>query len=407
MKKITAVLFSCFVALEACADYEYTSGWALQYGVTDAIKATWGNPSVDAQNPQDANRDSDVFQIKKGYACCVNDELYHPEAIENAPFCEDNGRKKPCKDSGSFMAFVAHNISEHGAEFCLTQFSAVGGTAKFSLYHQQPRWPGLGCMWFCEPGWDGIACQERTSPEASCNMVNIKQSIANVKTKKYEGNDALAMHMVRQGFAEYMAILDSAYAIDKYPKEIVIGAVDFMEHGIVAKPMSVGAVGNLGKSSVTSSTVAGKTKVLCAQGFTADDKCNVSSQNCGKTLWCNEGAGKYFDSSKHVKQMNGFCETFVCKNYDEALDDNYNCKSCKSNGLNGRCDVLGKTTFGKCIECGIGQIFNPSTCECDVARTVSTAVLQYGTSRAGIVTNQCWTKTDAASYKECVLSAIE
>lgn len=407
MKKIILFLCFCFVVSNLYAGtYEYTGNSSAQYKVTDAIKAAWGNPRAPAENPQDKSEGADGFVVKSGWACCGDD----PWAVERSRDCrQTNGR--PCQDDRSIMAFVAHNITEHGAEFCLTQISASSNDEVFSLLYQEPNWPGLGCHWFCEPGWDGVACMEKTNSDLACDTTNIKNSIDGTKrTDKYGPGaniyDALSLHYKRSGVAEYMAVLDSSLVQNHYPHQIVIGATEFKEHGIVAKPVSIGIVGNHPSVTwVSFSAVPGKTKTLCAQGFTADENCNVSSAHCGSTMWCDASyAGKY-NESIHTEQLNSFCKTFVCKDYDKALNEKYECVECKNNGKQGRCNILGKTAFGKCVNCGTGRIFNPNTCECDAARALSQDVMQYGVDPTSVATEQCWTKSDAASYKACVLAS--
>ena len=408
MKKVLFLCICCLLSFVCNAkDWDYTNGWGAQYKVTDAVKDFWGNPRLNLQNPQDnsvdyiASTDDDKsvdtldgrgFRIKEGWACCGG-------TVEAAEID---------KDDQAIMAFVAHNITEHGAEFCLTEITVASGP-QFSLWYQEPNWPGLGCHWFCEPGWDGEACQSQTNSDSACNITNFKERIREVAANKYTGNDALAVHGARQGVAEFMAVFDSGYVWGVYPHEIVLGAVGFMEHGIVAKPISLGAVGDAPKITwLTSSGATGKQKVLCAQGFTADDRCNVSSKNCGKTMWCDAKRGnEYYKEGTHKKQINGFCETFVCADTSKALNDKYECVDCPSNGLRGRCDVISKPAFGKCVDCGIGQFFNPATCECDTARRLSVSDMQYGARQSDVVANQCWTKNDTASYKECVLEALK
>ena len=399
MKKILVFLISCFMPFVCNADYVYSddiAGKGLKYKVTDAVKSAWGNPTVNQTYIQDDNKDFGAFRIKQGWACCGTSVA----STTNISYGRDN----------AIMALIAHDITEHGAEFCLTQIGALYSSRKFDLIHQQPRWPSLQCAWFCEPGWDGIGCMEKSGPETACNTTDYKQRIDTVKAHIYEDKDAIALHYGRMGVAEYTAVLDSARISGVYWHEIVVGAVDFMEHGIVAKPILLGSVGDVWVPHVTSSGVAsGKTKVLCAQGFTADDKCNVSSKNCGKTLWCTGYSEDVYKSkaTELEKVVNGYCTTYVCTGDKALSDDLKSCVACEVGPRTGRCDVLGNSLFGKCKRCAVGQYFNATTCECDTARAISKDKMQYGKYRSDVVTNQCWTKEDAKSYKECVTEGLE
>ena len=400
MKKILVFLISCFMPFVCSADYLYSdsvAGKGLKYKVTDAVKSAWGNPKINKTYIQDDNKDFGSFRIKQGWACCGK--------------TTNSSTTITREDDVAIMALVARDITEHGAEFCLTQLSAWSSSSRFDLYHQQPRWPSLQCAWFCEPGWDGVGCMESSGPETACNTTDYRQRIDAVKASDvYSSRDAIALHQERMGVAEYTAVLDSAHVANRYWHEIVVGAVDFMEHGIVAKPILVGVVGeHLHTDLSTSGVVSGKTKVLCAQGFTADDKCNVSSKNCGKTLWCTGYSEDVYKSkaTELEKVVNGYCTTYVCTGDKALSDDLKSCVACEVGPRTGRCDVLGNSLFGKCKRCAVGQYFNATTCECDTARAISKDKMQYGKYRSDVVTNQCWTKEDAKSYKECVTEGLE
>lgn len=401
MKKILVFLISCFIPFVCNADYVYSddiAGKGLKYKVTDAVKTAWGNPTLNLTFIQDDSKDYGAFRIKQGWACCGN---YTNTSIVLSS-----------QDDVAVMAFVAHDITEHGAEFCLTQLAAASSNDKFELYHQQPRWPSLQCAWFCEPGWDGVGCMDNNKNlDSACNTTDYKQRINDVKAAIYEGKDAIGLHRLRIGVAEYTAVLDSAYIADKYWHEIVIGAVDFMEHGIVARPILVGSVGThpLVTGVSTSGVASGKTKVLCAQGFTADENCGVSSKNCGKTLWCNGYSEEVYNAkaSELEKVVNDYCTTYVCTGDKALSDDLKSCVACETDARTGRCDVVGNSLYGKCKKCAVGQFFNSTTCECDTARAITKDKMQYGKYRTDVVTNQCWTKEDVKSYKECVTEGLE
>lgn len=406
MKKILTLFVFSFFSLvcvagyadDTAASYDGTGGALLTYKVTDAIKAVWGNPKLNSTYIQDVSADYGEFRIKQGWNCCG-------EQLQNSTKIKE-------KDDQAIIAFVANNITEHGAEFCLMQLGVGSSSSKFYLYHQQPRWPGLQCAWFCEPGWDGVACMERTSPETACNTTDYRQRINNVKSKIYEGNDAIALTRQRMGVFGYTALLDGLYIKGKYPHEIVVGAVDFMEHGIVAKPILVAAIGDHPAMTglTTSGVAAGKSKVLCAQGFTADEKCTASSKNCGKTLWCSGYKEDVYKSksSELEKVVRDYCVAYVCAG-DKALNDDLtSCVECKADARTGRCDVAGHELLGQCKKCATGTFFNSATCECDAASAVaSKEKMQYGNYRTDVVTNQCWAKENDAEYKLCVMSSVQ
>lgn len=399
MKKILLSFICCLMPFVCCsADYEHSYGSGVGYNITDATKAAWGYPSVVTTSVVNTSVNYGKFRIQDGWACCGSGSSDE----EKIKYAQTYGN-----DDQAIMAFVANIINEHGALFCLTQIHVGSSKKPFHLYYQRPYRPELQCAWFCEPGWDGDACSERTNQTATCNTVNYSQEISRIKTSKYPNPDSITLHQMCAGFAQNVGLLDAAY-VSRFPHEIVVGAVDFMEHGIVAKPIVLAAVGNHPRITqlITSEANSGTQKVLCAQGFTADDKCNISSSNCGKSIWCDTEVGKYFNSKIHIKQTNGYCDVFVCKDALTAFDDNFNCVSCQGTGK-GRCNVSGKPDFGKCIECANGQFFDSTNCTCVQARQLTKFMMKYGKNRSDDVSEQCWTKEDSTSYENCVMSAVE
>ena len=404
MKKILLFVFCTFISSTCNAIYYYETwngyGSSLTYKVDDAVKSAWGNPTLSATFIQDASKDYGKFRIKEGYACCADST-----PVTSSSFSSDKS-----KDDVAIIALVAHNITEHGAEFCLTQFAAASGGSEFPIYHQQPNWPGLNCAWFCEPGYDGAGCLEKTNENSTCDTTDYEKTYntlhanANYNDGAYTGNDSITLHRKRMGVGEYTAALDFKKINNFYHHEIVIGAVDFMQHGIVARPVLLAAVGNHPyRTYLTSSGItSGIKKTLCAQGFTKNDKCEISSKNCGSNIWCNGYSDSKLNTSIHNKQMSGFCNVITCKDGSKGLNDNFQCVDCGS-APNGRCDVLGNAAFGKCVKCDTGKYFDSATCECVVARRVTKEDMQYGSGgSSAIVSEQCWAKESFAEYRKCV-----
>nr|MBQ0091680.1 hypothetical protein [Candidatus Enterousia merdequi] len=393
--------FICFLApvMSYGAYYELTNdniGSGLTYKVTDSIKQIWGNPQINPTYIQDKSSGFGDFRIKDGFACCGD---------TSGDTAQNN------KDDQAIIAFVANNISEHGAEFCLTQIHVASSNTYFPMMFQQPNWPGLPCAWFCEPGWDGLACKDQTNTESACNTTDYKSAIDALRNSSpYQGNDSIKWSKGRMGVAEYIAILDATWVNNFYVHNIVVGATKFNEHGIEAEPILLSAVGDHPATTwlQSSSTTTGIKKVLCAQGFTKDDKCSISSKNCGADIFCSAEDKKNFNKSKgHTTQINGICTAVICSDGSKALDSSYNCVACGDTVQSGKCSVLGDNSFGKCIKCPVGQYFDNVDCTCKDARRLGTDALKYGNNRTEAATLQCWSLVNMEKFQECVLNTTD
>lgn len=385
-----AVLIFPTVGITGEYDYDATGG-----NVSDTILNAWGAPKINPGFIQDASDAvGNAFTIKSGYACCGGHEEGTGKFYLNT------------EDDVAHIGFIAQkNVSEHGAEFCLTQVHAASSTTTFYLRYQQPNWPGLPCAWFCEPGWDGIECKEQTSVNHACNTTNYAAAIDKVKKEVYSGNDAIAISGRRMGVADSVAFLDSLKIKDFYPHQIVLGAVEFKEHGIVVTPIILGAVGDHPiRTHVTAQkATSGARKTFCAQGYTNGEDCRVSSNQCGKEKLCVGYDEKKFDSKIHEKRPNGLCSVIVCKDESKGLDSNYKCVDCLDNIKGGRCNVVEHDEMGRCVECPIGKFFDETDCACKTARVLSNNQMKYGQFEGDVVTKQCWTMNDSKAFLECML----
>ena len=399
---VKKVSFLCLMVGLLCANNGFGSSyylWGSQQlvGGTAAYNA-WGAPSLSVSFIQDSNIGPGKFRIKEGWAW----------AGTKAGDAENN---ESLRDDKSVMVFVAKDIYEHGGWFCLTQLAAISSNSSFQIVNQQPNWPGMNCMAFCEPGWDGFMCSQSVSGTAvdlACNTTDVVSSIEKVKQEKYKNNDALSLHWQRMGTASTQDFFVRYFVNNFYEHVVYLGATDFMTHGIVAQPVLVSAVGNHPAVTVVNSGPAatGKTKVLCAQGFTRNDKCEMNSKNCGSNVWCNGYSDSGFKSNIHVKQMKGRCNVIVCKDGSKALDSSFNCVD--YDGIrNGRCDVSENELYGKYIGCDEGKIYDDATCKCVVARSVSKEIMQYGPAGASALVNeQCWTKETVEDFQNCVFGIV-
>lgn len=378
----------------------YLTNPLLVPNVNASIIAQWGSPTINSGFIQDKNgTEASTFKIKRGWSCCGN-------RIESGD--KRGSANITSEDDEAIIAMLAQkNISEHGAEFCLTQAHVASSTKVFYMYFQQPNWPGLPCAWFCEPGWDGPQCMEQTSTAQACNTTNYVKEIEQVKKAIYTGNDAITLHGWRMGVAENVAILASTHINNFYPHQVVLGAIGFKEHGIVVAPVTLAAVGDHPKMTALTAqkSTSAVTKTLCAQGYTNGEDCKTSSTSCGKDLFCTGYAEKY-DSKIHAKKPNGLCSVIVCKDESQGLNSEFKCIDCEPNIQQGRCNIMDNSQLGMCIKCSVGKYFDETDCTCKDARVLTKQQMKYGPFEGDIPAKQCWTMTDLSAIKECMLSVL-
>lgn len=384
------------------------------YKLSDYSALTeWGNPYIDNTYIQDSNREPKSFRLKQGWGCCSPLSWSQWAALK--PEERTEARMFPRtenKDDVSVMVFVARKIYAHGGRFCLTQLTSWSSDRELGMYVQQANWPKMPCVTLCEPGWDGKECKEKnkadTGNDTSCDTTDIATDITRVKQQIYQDNDALGMARWRLAAGDDIDFFARSKVANHYEHVIFLGATDFMQHGVVAQPMLLGSVGT--HPAVTElfsgAAASGKIKTLCAQGFTRNDKCEVSSKNCGSNVWCNGYSDSNFKSNIHVKQMKDSCNIILCKDRSKALDSNFNCVE-YDNTKTGLCEKEDSDSlYGKLVECGEGYIFNKDTCKCDTARYVkSKDEMRYGQMgrNTEMVNDQCWTKIDSGEFRDCVL----
>ena len=403
-------LLFCLIGSLFCLNDAFCESYTLSgsKNVSSAAATEWGDPYINSTFIQDANRQPYGFRIKQGWACCTNLSYQQVADIRGANRTED--RIVSLKDDAAIIAFVARKIYPHGGQFCLTQISAKSSSGNLEIMHQQPNWPGMPCVVLCEPGWDGAKCDKIVSgieQDTSCDTTDIAANIERVKQNVYENNDAITFHKWRMGVADDIEFFARTKLAGAYEHVIYLGATDFLQHGIVAQPMLLGSVGNHPyPTHITSGpALSGKSKVLCAQGFTKNDKCEINSRNCGSNVWCTGYSDANFKSGIHAKHMKDSCNMIVCKDRSKALDANFNCVE-YDNTRKGLCEDYIDNLYGKLVECGEGYIFNKDTCKCDKASaTISKDIMQFGPRGRNTteVNEQCWTKETKEDFENCVL----
>ena len=416
----------CFVpsafAWDVCIQnkFEYNGVFSGgEFSINQDIKDSWGNPRIG--NIVLTNSDESVdFRLKQGWAWQrgTNGQCPWQKYEEGVSFNPDI-----VQDDEAIIALVAHAITEHGAEFCLTQISASSGESDFDVLFTLPDEPKLQCAWFCEPGWDGYGCQTNTNNKVgnyACNNTNYETEFSKLKNASDPcvGTDSIRDHnqcnntsSSASPVAEHIVVFD--YAAPKYDGAtrghvIVLGAIEFMEHGIKAQPVLVSSMGThkaptfLKSAPITSSL----SKVLCAQGYTRTNgsrKCEMSSNMCGTSAWCDVAWKNSYDETVQQKYLtNENCYQARCKDPNKVYwgsvrgKCNETCNTVRKN----ICRNSQKSNFNNCIECSVGQYADVDSCSCKtVSRTLSASELENGISPGG---SGCW-YLSGQDYINCVL----
>ena len=83
----------------------------------------------------------------------------------------------------AILALVAHEVSTHGAKFCLNEIFGYYSDSYHYNDYQNPFVPGdFQCAWFCEPGYDGIGCTQSSGGATACDMVDYEKAYSDLKS---------------------------------------------------------------------------------------------------------------------------------------------------------------------------------------------------------------------------------
>lgn len=391
MKKIALFLIVLLYAGVARADYKYY--WLPWFYTGYSADWNWGNPST-SDTVLENSADTKFEIVKK--------DLTTGSAKYRA-----------------FISLVAHEVTEHGAKFCLQE---IWGYASSDGFHrneyQNPYVPGdFQCAWFCEPGYDGVGCTQASGGATACDMVDYEQAYSNLKSNAVPSNMG-----DRPGNADKVKFFNRYVASRNYEQHIILGAIEFKKHGIVAQPMLVSTNGTNSYRGVSTAPASGGIpKTLCALGYTKNDNCDLSSTSCSTNVpWCryfreNKEWGQYvvrgYDSNIHYKepdeewiepgnQSKGrqSCYNPKCKN-GFGFGTDLKCSSCADDIMGGFCDNEENENNGQCMKCNVGQWFDKDSCSCkQISKIFDKKFLETGPYND----KQCWSISDIVEYKQCV-----
>lgn len=465
MKKVSLFLLMMFVPIVSFAecegprsgDFEFSQCTFLGQNLSSAVKKFWGYPKVSSSEPLSGDNSADGFILQRAWQCghCAspNNSTSAISWARNTGSSAEWLSTGMCNNSAMFnykddqilLAYVATDVSAHGAKFCLTQFSAASWAhPQFYVYHQIPSTSvedKLKCAWYCEPGWDGDRCETQGIPDTYEDM-NVKDGANSVKALSLSAAFSIPECQGCLSAANRTVVLDykkvgkreqpGKWSTNAYQQEIVIGATSFMDHGIKARPMLLGAHGGHSEcynsqvdsiqtcygenkkytdcnarkyldrvgTSLYAATAGGTEKVLCLQGYTRDANCVKYEGVNGRPLTvCDRHKNLAYDPNKHSKVYDFAekCYYYQCRNnmslYEE---DNYSCSLCKNTAREGFCN-------NECKICNQGECLNMETCKCgSCAAIVDRNQMKLGNNKA----NECWKITNTDYFRQCVTGIV-
>lgn len=394
MKKIALIFVLFMCSGVARADWYYT--WSPRFYTGYKNDWNWGNPGT-SDTVLESSADT-KFEISK--SVLGSGATYR-----------------------AFVALIAHEVTPHGAKFCLEEVVGYRSGGYHYNAYQNPFVPGdFQCAWFCEPGYDGIGCSQSSGGATACDSVDYEQAYSNLKS-----NASPSKLGDRPGNADKVKFFNRYTATRSYEQHVVLGAIEFKKHGIVAQPMLISANGTDSYWGISTGPASGGIqKTLCAMGYTKNDNCDLSSTSCNTNVpWCrywreNKEWGQYvvrgYDSNIHYKEPDEewvdpknqdkgrqSCYKPKCKNgFDFGTD--LQCSSCTDDIMGGFCDSEENLNNGQCMKCNVGQWFDKQTCTCkQMSKIFDKKFLETGPYD----NKQCWSIADIVDYKACVTGETE
>lgn len=314
-------------------------------------------------------------------------------------------------DEWAVVGIVANTIVEHGGYFCPYQIQCANKRKKkktWTEYYHPTGYDKSKCAWLCETGFGGHNCGPQPSVPLACDTKN--QNTAS--SGKFSGI-SLKTSGERNGMCE-----SEIYAFDTWGTDpecdTVLGVVKFLDHGVIAGPVTV-CCGRGNWKSVDSyvnsvSSASGSQKVLCAEGYkvnaAGNDCVPVNADICAtqEMSFCANFPRSGYDSTNHTIQTEGGCVKYFCNEPGFAFSsaDNTTCIECAT-GVKGGANP----NTGLCVRCETGQYFDSTAGVCRPAVAYSRIDMQYGkgkTKNTAAIERQCWTVTTPADYAACVKS---
>ena len=326
-------------------------------------------------------------------------------------------------DEYAVAAVIATKIVDHGGYFCPYQFQCANkrkNMKSWSVYYFPTGYSSDKCFWLCEAGYSGENCE----PSSGATVNFCKTDIMGPKGTgvfsdirlKTSGGDTDGREGDITGFSSWQAGDNKGIRRNRDWREydVLLGAIKFLEHGIIAQPIRLECRPDDWKeivSWVESINAGGTKKLLCAEGYTANDSGTdcvaIDQEICdiqNVTLCANFPKDKFNSVAHDLKKIDGeACTKYFCvdgKGFQSAGDPT--CVDCGAPAAKSGPNL----TNGTCLVCDTGQYYDSADGTCKTANAFSKTELQYGPGQTRNtnfeVDNQCWYKTTPDDYKTCI-----
>ncbi len=313
-------------------------------------------------------------------------------------------------DEGAIVGVIARKIVEHGGYFCPEQFQCANSNNSghtWTTYYYPDGFSWDKCAWLCEAGYSGENCTRNNATAAFCDkssyrMPNGKFSVKGLKTSgKNSGEHEWDIPFINNWYEKWGWYRNEI--------DVVLGAISFRDHGIVASPVHLKCAREASESWVAWAGKIGKSKLLCAAGYTANaDGTDCVPEGCllAELPMCENFDKALYSETRHSLMQSGDCIKYFCKADGTAFAraGDTACTSCPTDGSGGT-----DPNTGLCVICDQYKYFNSDTGQCETAQVYTKSDLQYGKgkTRGDAATNpgdQCWATLNPTVYQECVRS---
>ena len=451
MKHITNIflLIAMFIPMGARA-YNVDASTAAEWGVTST---TWSGDIISCATTNFLNT------ATIGYN---KDKCYGTNAQQGSDNCLMTGTgfyslkgKGEHYGSTGMILMVAREVNANGAYFCPTVLvsgrkkwdeAGVKGDRGWKVRFFNPKGSdaqtSLGvseCIWLCKPGWHGDKCRQSTYNGCAKTKLLRKNydTIINTSwrssTKTADAVDSQIAQFTSGGTSRTVCVKN--WPRSYFNNILIISEWLDSGNGVFARPTIIGAKSGDKKwygAGIFAVNQPYPEILLCQSGYTA----NADNTDCvpvdAKLCAVSNDSGTNPDAN--------LCEQYDSANYDNGVTmeivENTSCKThsggdggymyrCKdttqgfdnmvyslSRGLNCiDCPVdarRGINTYGFCIECPVGELFDNSdtTDYCVRAAALDKNRMRYGMNKSAStpLTQQCWTLIDPEEYVNCIWS---
>ncbi len=329
-------------------------------------------------------------------------------------------------DEYAIVSVVAKQIVPHGGYFCPQQIQCANKNChrkSWTLYFKPDGYSEDKCAWFCEAGYSGTNCAPISTivggMDRQTNVSGLYSGLGLKTSGKHKEGTENSIYALDTFYLDKDTSKDTIGDYDEV--DVLLGVVEFKEHGVIAGPVSVRC--HTDKACQNHSYVyevaqysKSKGKLLCAEGYISDssgtdcvkltqDTLNLYTAGGSDKGMCSGWSESGYDSNVHSIDASGDCVKFLCKDRHKAFPGagNFECVDCAASIRGGQ-----DPKTGLCVQCSqVGQYFDVETSTCEKALGFSKTDLQYGQGKTKNsnpnVGNQCWTKSDTDSYRNCVI----